>query len=182
MWKFTSIHTVIHVGSNGSLVNSNKDSLIDCYFYFFGKAILIDVFFATSNVPLWPNSERELCVLVNTKTKGWPDPDSAVCAPSRQLPSHTLERGSKASSADGVWHLGLGSGTSSCHIRHSWRATGCVGWFSVKFNGNEIQKKASGHPEPVYCLCSVVERWNFIIFFSWNRTLRLCSAHVELRS
>lgn len=44
MWKFTSIHTVIHVGSNGSLVNSNKDSLIDCYFYFFGKAILIDVF------------------------------------------------------------------------------------------------------------------------------------------
>lgn len=92
------------------------------------------MFSATNNVPRQPNSERESFVLVNTKTKGWPDPDSALCAPSRQLPSRTLERGSKASSADGVWHLGLGSGTSSCHIRHSRGATGCAGWFSVKLN------------------------------------------------
>lgn len=92
------------------------------------------MFSDTSNVPQCPKSERELCVLVNTKTKGWPDPDSAVCAPSRQLPSHTPERGSKVSSADGVWHLGLGSGASSCHIRHSRGATWCAGLF---FNLNE---------------------------------------------
>lgn len=69
------------------------------------------MFSATSNAPQQPNSKRELCVLVNTETKGWPDPDSAVCALSRQLPSHTLQRGSKehgrwsVASWSWQWHI-----------------------------------------------------------------------------
>lgn len=133
---------------------------------FFCKKQCSLMFSATSNVSRQPNSERKLCVLVNTKTKGWPDPDSALCAPSRQLPSHTLQRGSKASSADGVWHLGLGSDTSSCHIRHSWGYGVCGLVFSKtqQYWNPQIKLVATRNLSAVFILFgSKVRRCNMLI-------------------
>lgn len=182
MWKFTSIHTVIHVGSNGSLVNSNKDSLIDCYFYFFGKAILIDVFLPQVMCLCDQTVKGSYVCLSTPKQKG------GLILIQRSVPPHVSSHHTRLR-GDQRRARQMECGILVLAVAHHHVTLGTVGGLRgvwVGFQSNSMvmksRKKASGHPEPVYCLCSVVERWNFIIFFSWNRTLRLCSAHVELRS